>query len=79
MLNGYVIWFGGKNNKLNEINDYGYIKYIDNGISRDIKFFRYEITEHEQFILETKRHRKIKIVFDLDSLNHKYPVAVNIL
>jgi hypothetical protein len=78
MLNGYVIWFGGKNNKLNEINDYGYIKYIDNGISRDIKFFRYEITEHEQFILETKRHRKIKIAFDLDSLNHKYPVAVNI-
>ena len=55
MFSGYVDWFGGINNKLNKINDCGYIEYIYNGISSDIIFFRRDITEYEQYIwLSTK-------------------------
>jgi hypothetical protein len=58
MFSGYVDWFGGMNNNLNKINDCGYIEYIHNGVSSKIIFFRRDISEYEQLILEDKKIKK---------------------
>jgi hypothetical protein len=78
MFNGYVDWFGGTNNKLNKINDCGYIEYVHNGVSSDIIFFRRDLTEYEQLILEDKRSKKINITFDIDVSDRQKRFATNI-
>lgn len=78
MFNGYVNWFGGENKKLNKINDCGYIEYTHNNVCSDIIFFRRDITEYEQSILENRRNEKIDVTFDIDVSNREKRFATNI-
>lgn len=71
MITGRIDWFGGRNNRTQKINDFGFIIPFNGENSESIYVHRDEIPVHLQYIIEEKGGKGVYVQFEIDTNSNR--------
>lgn len=75
MITGIIDWFGGHNNKLQRINDYGFIIPLEEEYTQNIYVHRDDVPIELQKIIEGRKGKGTYVEFEIDKEHNR---AINI-